>query len=181
MKSNETKNRIIDNPFDMDTLDLIVDGPIQEEKRYLGREKKNWVRKLPVAAQEYMNTQMDCFQGRWEFEFFHSEVNVLWHTDTIPGNDGDLGCIVPLQWEGQQPATIMYKWWSDRRVMYAGNNHIRYCDNDELEYLHMGYQSTDLVFEWEKDKALIFDCKQLHSARRFSSNAWKEFIIGFVV
>ena len=83
--SKKTKNRIIDNPFDMDVIDLMIEETAEEEKRFLGRERKNWVRRFPDAAQEYMNKRMDCFQGRWEFEFFHSEVNVLWHTDTIPG------------------------------------------------------------------------------------------------
>ena len=40
---------------------------------------------------------------------------------------------------------------------------------------------VDLTFEWEKDKALLFDCRQLHTARKFERPAWKEFIIGFVV
>ena len=180
MKSKETKNRIIDNPFDMDVIDMILENQL-EDKRYLGREKKNYVQRFTPEAQKYCNDQMDCYQGRWEFEFFHSEVNVLWHTDSIPGNFGDLGCIVPIDWAGQDPATVMYKWWSDRRVMYAGNNQVRYEDTGELQHLHLGYQATDLVFEWSRDKALIFDVKQLHSARKFDSNAWKEFIIGFVV
>lgn len=181
MISNETtKNRIIDNPFDMDVIDMILENT-PDHRRYLGQEKKNWVRKLPDAAQEYMNKQMDCFQGRWVFEYFHSDVNVLYHTDTIPGNDGDLGCIVPIDWGGHQPATIMYKRWYDRRVIYAGENRIRYEDTGELEYLHLGYHSVDVVFEWDKEKAFIFDCKQLHSARRFNQSAWKDFLIGFVV
>ena len=180
MRPKETKNRIIDNPFDMDVLDMILENA-PDHRRYLGAEKRNWVRKLPDAAQEYMNKQMDCFQGRWEFEFFHSDVNVLHHTDTIPGNDGDLGFILPIAWDGHAPATIMYEWWSDRRVMYAGQNKLKYVDTGEVIHLHLGYQHFDMVFEWSTDKALIFDCKQLHSARKFKEGAWKEFIIGFVV
>ena len=180
MRPKETKNRIIDNPFDMDVLDMILENA-PDNRRYLGEEKRNWVRKFPDAAQEYMNKQMDCFQGRWEFEFFHSDVNVLHHTDTIPGNDGDLGFILPIAWDGHAPATIMYEWWSDRRVMYAGQNKLKYMDTGETIHLHLGYQHFDMVFEWSTDKALIFDCKQLHSARKFKEGAWKEFIIGFVV
>tara|TARA_R100000278_G_scaffold122830_1_gene110134 strand:- start:37 stop:531 length:495 start_codon:yes stop_codon:yes gene_type:complete len=164
----------------MDILDMMVDGPILDEKRYLGKEQKNWVRRFPDAAQEYMNKHMPYFKGRWDFEFFHSDVHVSYHTDTILGNDGDIGFILPLDWEGHKPATIMYNWWSDRRVMFAGNGEIRYADNNELALLVREIPSVDFTFEWDKQKALIFDCKQLHSARAFK-DSWKEFIIGFVV
>ena len=40
MQLNFSKNEIINNPFDMDILDMIVDGPILDEKRYLGKEQK---------------------------------------------------------------------------------------------------------------------------------------------
>ena len=180
MQLNFSKNEIIDNPFDMDILDMIVDGPILDEKRYLGKEQKNWVRRLPESAQQYMNEQMPYFKGRWEYEFFHSEVRVLYHTDTIHGNNGDIGFILPVDWEGHDPATIMYNWWSDRRVMFAGNGEIRYEDNNEVALYVRDIPGVELTFEWDKNKALLFDCKQLHSARKFE-NAWKEFIIGFVV
>ena len=94
MQLNFSKNEIIDNPFDMDILDMMVDGPILDEKRYLGKEQKNWVRRFPDAAQEYMNKHMPYFKGRWDFEFFHSDVHVSYHTDTILGNDGDIGFIL---------------------------------------------------------------------------------------
>lgn len=175
------KNRIIDNPFDMDIVDMILDNST-EPVRLLGKEKKNWVKRLPPFGQQYLNKHIDCFKGRWEFELFHSEVNVLYHTDTILGNDGDLGIIIPLDWKPfhEVPATIMYKWWSDRRVMYAGNGEIKYQDTNEIALLEKEVPEIDLIFGWSLDKALIFDCKQLHSAKKFTEG-WKEFIIGFVV
>ena len=39
MTSNETKNRIIDNPFDMDVIDMILENT-RDERRYLGTEKR---------------------------------------------------------------------------------------------------------------------------------------------
>ena len=175
------KNRIIDNPFDMDILDMIIESSTSPA-RLLGKEKKNWVKRLPDQGQLYMNKHMDCFKGRWEFEFFHSEVNVLYHTYTILGNDGDLGFILPIDWRPwpEIPETIMYNWWSDRRVMYAGKGEIRYEDTGELALIEKDIQLIDLKFKWSLDKALIFDCKQLHSAKKFDKG-WKEFIIGFVV
>ena len=180
MMSSAGKNKIIDNPIDLDILSMCMH--FLEPKRHLGKEKKNYVQRFDPTGQKYLNSLMPQFQGRWEFEFFHSELPVLYHTDTIPGNDGDLGFILPLDWsEGHVPATLMYKWWSDRRVMYAGKNEVRYIDNDELALtVTEDILRVDLVFEWAKNKALIFDCKQLHSARKFE-NGWKEFIIGFVV
>ena len=173
------KNKVYCPLFDSDAIDMCLD--FLEPKRYLGKEQKNYVQRLDPNGQKYLNSCVEEFHGRWEFEFFHSELPVLYHTDTIPGNDGDLGFILPLDWEDQAPATIMYKWWSDRRVMYAGNNEVRYVDNDELALtITKDSPEVDLVFEWEKDKALVFDCKQLHSARKWE-NGWKEFIIGFVV
>ena len=58
---------------------------------------------------------------------------------------------------------------------------IRYTENDELALMVEDIPEVDLTFEWEKDKALLFDCRQLHTARKFERPAWKEFIIGFVV
>ena len=179
MMLNLTKNEIIDNPFEMGVVEFAIDDSTSE-KRYLGKEQKNWVKKLSDSGQDYMNSKMPCFSGRWEFEFFHSEVNVLYHTDTIPGNSGDTGFILPIAWQGHNPATIMYNWWSDRRVMFAGKGEIRYSDNNELALLVKDVPNESLVFEWDKKKALLFDCKQLHSARAFK-DSWKEFIIGFVV
>ena len=179
MTLSSGKNRIFSPLLDDDAVDMCLD--FLEPKRHLGKEQKNYVQRLDPNGQKYFNSCMEEFQGRWEFEFFHSELPVLYHTDTIPGNDGDLGFILPLDWEDQAPATIMYKWWSDRRVMYAGKNEVRYVDNDELALtITKDSPEVDLVFEWKKDTALIFDCKQLHSARKFESG-WKEFIIGFVV
>lgn len=175
------KNRIIDNPFEPDTLEMILDN-LPEEKRYLGKAQQNWVVQLPKLAQDYMNSRMESFKGHWVFEYFHSELPVLYHTDTIKGNYGDLGFILPIDWEPwpQVPETIMYKWWSDRRVMYAGKGEIRYQDTNELALLEKDIPEVDLVFKWSLNKALIFDVRQLHSARKFT-NGWKEFIIGFVV
>ena len=179
--SNDSKNRIIDNPFESDMLEMIL-GTLPKEKRYLGKAQRNWVVQLPQSAQDYMNSKMDSFQGRWVFEYFHSELPVLYHTDTIKGNDGDIGFILPLDWKPwpNVPETIMYKWWTDRRVMYAGKGEIRYQDTDELALLEKDIPEVDLVFKWSLDKALIFDCKQLHSAKNFTEG-YKEFIIGFVV
>ena len=64
--------------------------------------------------------------------------------------------------------------------MFAGNGEIRYEDDNEVALYVRDIPGVELTFEWDKNKALLFDCKQLHSARKFK-NAWKEFIIGFVV
>ena len=181
MMSNEPKTRIIENPFNMDIIEMALDNFEENYKRKLGKEQANWVARMLPWYQEWMNEQMPCFQGRWVFELFHSDHPVLWHTDTIAGNDGDIGFILPYDWEGHKPATIAYKWWTDRRVKYAGNNEIRYTDNDELALMVEDIPEVDLTFEWEKDKALLFDCRQLHTARKLERPAWKEFIIGFVV
>tara|TARA_R110001592_G_scaffold318374_5_gene595467 strand:+ start:410 stop:973 length:564 start_codon:yes stop_codon:yes gene_type:complete len=186
MKLNSGKNRIICPVIDFDILDMCLDH--LEEKRFLGKEQKNYVQRFDENGQKYLNSCMDAFKGRWEFEFFHSEVPVLYHTDSIKGNDGDLGFILPLDWSPQVetavgpavPGTIMYKWWSDRRVMYTGNGEVRYTDDNEIALtIEKDSPEVDLVFDWRKDNALIFDCKQLHSARRFE-NGWKEFVVGFV-
>ena len=64
--------------------------------------------------------------------------------------------------------------------MYAGNGEIKYQDTNEIALLEKEVPEIDLIFGWSLDKALIFDCKQLHSAKKFTEG-WKEFIIGFVV
>ena len=176
----KAKNRIIDNPFNQDAIDMILETELSE-KRYLGTQQENYVQRFSYEANQYCNQQMDCYQGRWEFEFFHSVKNVLYHTDTVEGNEGNLGCIVPLAWGGHQPATIMYRWWSEKRVMYQGGNRIAYYDTGETIPVKLDKIEEDLVFEWDTEKALIFNCQQLHSARRFGDGAWKQFLVGFVV
>jgi len=64
--------------------------------------------------------------------------------------------------------------------MYAGKGESRYEDTGELALVEKDIQLIDLKFKWSLDKALIFDCKQLHSAKKFDKGC-KEFIIGFVV
>jgi hypothetical protein len=173
------KNKIIDNPFDQEELQDLLDNHLLD-KRYLGKQQANYVQKFDREGQLILNSGIlgEVDAGEFEFEFFRSNANVLHHTDSIPGNIGEYGIIIPLQWEGHDPATIMYNWFTERRVQYAGNNQIAYCDTDEIVDLDLDSLEESLVFEWDKDKALIFDVVQLHSARRFKEG-WKEFIIGF--
>jgi len=182
MISNEAKNKILDNPFNPDMIDLFIDQ--SEDNRYLGIQKINYVRSFNDFANDKMDEQMKILipkEGRWHFEFFHSSINVLHHTDKIEGNNGGLGCIIPLRWDGQNPATIMYNYWEyDKRIMYAGDNRCVYSETNEIVDLDLSTLKEELVFEWDPHKIFVFDVYQLHSARKFE-NAWKEFLIGFLV
>ena len=174
------RNKIIDNPYEPEIIQKFLKENL-EEKRYLGKQQVNYVQRFNHEAQMYLNEGLlDIEPGRWDFEFFRSNANVLHHTDLIPGNSGELGFILPLRWEGHQPATIKYNWYTRRRVQYAGNNQIAYCDTDEIVDLDLDSLRETLVFEWDTEKAFIFDCEQLHSARKFVEG-WKEFIVAFQV
>lgn len=173
---------VIDNPFNMDIIEMAFDC-FEDNYKYskLGEDQKNWTFTITSRFQKLMNEKMPYFQGRWVFNFFHSDHPMPWHTDTIDESDGNIGFILPYQWEGNKPATIMYKWWSDRKVKYVGNDEIRYLDTDELALTVKDLPKVDFTFEWEKDKGLLFDCRQLRTNRKFERPAWKEFILGFVI
>jgi len=182
MTLKETKNRIIDNPFSSEDIEDFIAG--SEEKRYLGKSQTNYVKPLTKLDNFFMDNTMKKilpFEGLWWFEFFHQEQSVLYHNDIIEGNRGSYGCIIPLQWEGHDPATIMYNYWeTQRRIMYTGSGQCSYKDTGEIvKDLNISELKEELVFEWSKDKIFIFDVYQLHSARPYT-NGWKEFLIGFL-
>mgnify|MGYP005992431453 CR=1 FL=1 len=169
------KNKIYCPLLDFDAIDMCLD--FLEPKKYFGKNNKNYTQRLDANGQKYLNSCMEEFEGRWEFKFFHSEYPDLYHN-----NNGNLGFILPLAWQNHAPATIMYKWYSDRKVIYKERGKIYYTDNDELALtITKNSPKIDIIFEWKKDRALIFDCNQLQSTTRNWESGWKEYIIGFVV
>lgn len=177
MKLKETKNKILDNPFSQDDIDLIIDAGLNE-KVSLGKES-NYYYRLPEAADIYMRNLMPI-KGDWKFDYVHSTYNILYHNDIIEGNNGGLGCIIPIRSSAECPKTIMLKHWDTRRLMYCGNDKCEYVDTKEKADFNCSELEVDLVFNWETDKMLIFDVTQLHTSNKFE-NSSKTFLLGFLV
>ena len=175
------KSRVIDNPLDEDKIDLIIDTALGE-KVALGKES-NFYHRFTWTAAEWMNNWIKPTvpeEGMWKFDYMNSSYNILYHNDIIEGNNGGLGCIIPLEWENQDPQTIMLKHWDTRRLMYCGDDRCEYVDTKEKADFKCSELEEDLVFNWDRSKMLIFDVTQLHTASRFDK-AWKTFFLGFLV
>jgi len=175
------KSRVIDNPLTEDDTDFLIDTALTERVS-LGKESNCYYRFTPYGD-ELLNSWLKPYipeEGEWKFEYINSSYNILYHNDIIEGNNGGLGCIIPISWGGQAPQTIMLKHWDTKRLMYCGQDQCEYVDTKKKADFKCSDIEKDLVFNWQKDKMLVFDVTQLHTSSRFE-NAWKNFILGFLV
>lgn len=192
-----------DIDLDLEALKLSARDQLSSETaKVTGLKKHNRFNRVDPdrkrQLQDYCNKLIN-HKFDWNFDYFHSGEPVGLHTDndTVPWNETvscrvDVGVIIPLEWNCQQPYTVNYDRISSvsKKMMYS-NGEMRYKHNNEIftyrnkweydeEVLRYNPMQTmyareyaDLkvhsVYEWKIGTAFIFDTARWHSSSWFLS------------
>lgn len=153
----------------------------------------NTFKRLPKELRSLVEQILYSLPGadllEWEFEIFCSRKPVTLHNDRNYYENINKQCqrgfILPLEWKGKTPSTLIYdKWYPDKLVL--GYNEIneeyifkKLIGREQVEDLGINFKVNDcnLIddYIWKKGTCLIFDSSQIHSSSDFviDSNSYK--------
>lgn len=151
--------------------------PSKNRNGNIFKEINNEIKEVVV---DIMKSLPDNNDLEWEFEVFLSRNPVPEHNDRNYYPQWNTQCqrgfIMPLEWQGKHPSTLIYNQWYDDKVVLGRNGQFYKLEERNLvEDENIKFTVEDCVLtddlKWEKNTCIIFDASQIHSSSNFIENA----------
>lgn len=163
-------------------IDINNDDKNYKPKIRNGNTFKKVSKELKLLAEQVIYSLPDADKLDWHFEIFCSRNPVSKHNDRNYYEETNLQCqrgfILPLEWKGKEPSTIIFdKWYNDKIVTVFENNKLifkKLVGRETIIDTGIDFTPDDCNiidnFIWKKGKCLIFDSSQVHSSSNFIIN-----------
>lgn len=150
-----------------------INFPIKNRNGNIFKKINSEIQSIVTNIISYLTNSNDLI---WEFEIFLSRNPVTEHNDRNYNQRLNLQCqrgfIMPLEWQGKQPSTLMYnQWYDDKIVLGRGRKFFKLEERNLIEDNNIKFTIEDCKLIdnmiWQKNTCIIFDSRQIHSSNDF--------------